>query len=72
MSSFDEEGLEGADDEEWGDAVEREDIGPVLYRLGFKWICRSVFLRDKVWVAEGSSESGTTNRLVYREPGASS
>ncbi len=28
MSSFDEEGLEGADDEEWGDAVEREDIGP--------------------------------------------
>jgi hypothetical protein len=73
MSSFDEEGLEGADGEEWGDAVEREDIGPVLYRLRFKWICRSELLRDKVWVAKGSGESGTTDRLVYHcgGPGAS-
>ena len=60
MSSFDEQGLEGADDEEWGDAVEREDIGPVLCHLGFKWICRCKLLRDKIWVAKGSGESGTT------------
>ncbi len=36
--SFDKKELEGADNEEWGDGVEREDIDPVLYRLGFKWI----------------------------------
>ncbi len=36
MRSFDEEGLEGADDEEWSDGIQCEDIHPVLYRLGFE------------------------------------
>ncbi len=71
MCSFDEEGLEGADNEEWDDGVEHEDIGPVLCRLRFKWICRSELLRDKVWVAKGSAETGTTKRLVFRGPGRS-
>ncbi len=36
MCSFDEEGLEGAYDEEQHYGVEREDISPVLYSFGFK------------------------------------
>ncbi len=31
VRSFDEEGLEGADDEEWSDGIQCEDIHPVLY-----------------------------------------
>ncbi len=38
MRSFDEEGLERTDDEEWGDRVECENVGPVLYRLWFERI----------------------------------
>ncbi len=38
MRSFDKEGLERTDDEERGDRVEREDVSPVLYRLGFERI----------------------------------
>ncbi len=38
MCSFDEEGLEHTDDEEWNDRVECEYVGPVLDRLGFKRI----------------------------------
>ncbi|SJL16789.1 uncharacterized protein ARMOST_20318 [Armillaria ostoyae] len=40
--SFDEEGLEGAYDEEQHYGVEREDISPVLYSFGFKEVLQSI------------------------------
>ncbi len=52
MRSFEEEGLEGAYDEERRYGVEREDINPVLYGFGFKNILCSIFLRDEIWVAK--------------------
>ncbi len=40
-----EEGLEGAYDEERHYGVEREDISPVLYSFGFKEVLQSIDLR---------------------------
>ncbi|PBK62499.1 hypothetical protein ARMSODRAFT_980760 [Armillaria solidipes] len=40
--SFDEEGLDGAYDEEQHYGVEREDISPVLYSFGFKEVLQSI------------------------------
>ncbi len=67
MRSFDEEGLERTDDEEWGDRVECENVGPVLYRLWFERICCGGLFCEEVWVTKGAGYSSTVKLLAGGE-----